>query len=661
MKHILTVLYISLFLSTLNGQQVSNSIVHFNFDSAELTYESRKELNNILHELNNEFHYNLKIIGHTDQDGNNQYNDALATRRAETVFDYLIENGASLDNTHYISKGEYDLLYDTSDDFSKAQNRRVEIRIEKFVLETIQDVLDIINPQSKVQEFILLGNQPHLITGKEGTIVEIPANAFIFEDGSSPKGPIVIQLIEAFDYSSIIQHNLSCKSEDQLLETGGMINVIAKSEDQLLTLKEDKSIQLTFPLSEIKEDMELFYGDLESEDGVSNWVPADQPIQQKVEKIDQELLDFIDLNSLVLKRLEPKAPVFDLPKIPAKPKIPGQAYKPYKPIEPIKEKITVRFSWKEKLLWSQKVKEEKIEEAYQKKYAQYLKNMQEYEIKLARYETRKKRYKQDVIDAKKAIVEWEKEMETLRYELGHYYLKLDVYRTEKMIFDAQEYLLQHVSKENKLEVLEQYNVLLHEKKISYYHPVARRYYKTLFANKRMSCLTYKTNRRYKDGHMFIVDKDLEDKINATRHILKGPQRIIEEAKFAQNPGEKTIQELGRYVTAISSLGWINCDRFKAIAAENKRVLAFTAEPNTTYYMAFNNINSILTPVKSGDQFIFTGVPKGEDVTIIGIQLKDQTPHLYVQDMKIVDNQHIKTSFEKVTYKKMSETFKQLNT
>ena len=75
-------------------------------------------------------HSNLKveIAGHTDSAGSTAYNQGLSERRAQTVADYLIANGANADNISVNGYGEAEPVADNSSEDGRAANRRVELR-----------------------------------------------------------------------------------------------------------------------------------------------------------------------------------------------------------------------------------------------------------------------------------------------------------------------------------------------------------------------------------------------------------------------------------------------------------------------------------------------------------------------------------------------------
>lgn len=71
----------------------------------------------------------VEVAGHTDAQGDANYNLGLSERRAETVRDYLITNGANPDSLSARGYGETEPVADNGTAEGRAQNRRVELRI----------------------------------------------------------------------------------------------------------------------------------------------------------------------------------------------------------------------------------------------------------------------------------------------------------------------------------------------------------------------------------------------------------------------------------------------------------------------------------------------------------------------------------------------------
>ncbi len=71
----------------------------------------------------------VEVAGHTDSAGAAEYNQGLSERRANTVRDYLINDGANEANVSVRGYGEIEPIADNTTAEGRAQNRRVELRI----------------------------------------------------------------------------------------------------------------------------------------------------------------------------------------------------------------------------------------------------------------------------------------------------------------------------------------------------------------------------------------------------------------------------------------------------------------------------------------------------------------------------------------------------
>lgn len=102
--------------------------VNFEFDSAKLTSASTSKLDGAVAILKRHADLKVEIAGHTDSQGNENYNQRLSERRAQTVADYLIAHGANAANITVKGYGETQPVADNASKVSRAANRRVELR-----------------------------------------------------------------------------------------------------------------------------------------------------------------------------------------------------------------------------------------------------------------------------------------------------------------------------------------------------------------------------------------------------------------------------------------------------------------------------------------------------------------------------------------------------
>ena len=112
--------------------------LEFGFDSADLTAADKTELDGLIVKIDqyrpmlraNVAH--LNVIGHTDSQGAESYNQGLSERRAQAVADYFATVGSVPRQTMQVSgKGEADPIGDNNTDEGRSLTRRVVIEVIK--------------------------------------------------------------------------------------------------------------------------------------------------------------------------------------------------------------------------------------------------------------------------------------------------------------------------------------------------------------------------------------------------------------------------------------------------------------------------------------------------------------------------------------------------
>jgi len=109
-----------------DGKLVTNGIL-FNVNSAEIKTESYGVLKEIAGILNENKDIKVKIVGHTDSDGEDALNLELSKKRAEAVKNALAKDfGVDTGRMQTDGKGESEPLEPNTSAINKANNRRVE-------------------------------------------------------------------------------------------------------------------------------------------------------------------------------------------------------------------------------------------------------------------------------------------------------------------------------------------------------------------------------------------------------------------------------------------------------------------------------------------------------------------------------------------------------
>ena len=110
---------------------VLNDNVLFEFDSAVLTGDAERVLDQIVQRLNGSDVVTVEVVGHTDSRGSDAYNQSLSQKRAQSVVNYLGSHGLDKAKLHASGKGESQPVADNATDSGRAQNRRVELHVNR--------------------------------------------------------------------------------------------------------------------------------------------------------------------------------------------------------------------------------------------------------------------------------------------------------------------------------------------------------------------------------------------------------------------------------------------------------------------------------------------------------------------------------------------------
>lgn len=104
-------------------------LLYFEFQSTELTPESKALLPSVLDEVKARPAPDLSVIGHTDGLGEPQYNYELGLRRAREVADMVVKLGIEPKMIDVTSHGQSNPLVVEAKGKGDARNRRVEVTV----------------------------------------------------------------------------------------------------------------------------------------------------------------------------------------------------------------------------------------------------------------------------------------------------------------------------------------------------------------------------------------------------------------------------------------------------------------------------------------------------------------------------------------------------
>jgi peptidoglycan-associated lipoprotein len=117
---------------TTNDSHISSffDITYFDFDSAELSSDTRKVSDKAEDKFLTNPSVRVVISGHVDERGTREYNLALGHFRASAVADYMVANGIDGSRIKKVSFGKEKPLLKGSNEEAWSKNRRVEINGE---------------------------------------------------------------------------------------------------------------------------------------------------------------------------------------------------------------------------------------------------------------------------------------------------------------------------------------------------------------------------------------------------------------------------------------------------------------------------------------------------------------------------------------------------
>lgn len=120
----------SLGVTDANRPLLAKRVVHFDYDSSDLSQTDYQTLQAHAQYLNANANSKVALVGHTDERGTREYNMALGERRAKSVAAFLVSNGVRATQLEAVSYGKEQPIALGHDESAWSQNRRVEINYE---------------------------------------------------------------------------------------------------------------------------------------------------------------------------------------------------------------------------------------------------------------------------------------------------------------------------------------------------------------------------------------------------------------------------------------------------------------------------------------------------------------------------------------------------
>lgn len=116
---------------TVREEVITTNKIHFAYNRAEILPSSYPVLDEIVQTIQSRPSIlKVRVEGHTDSHGTDEYNQRLSERRAQAVMSYLTSHGVPADKLSSLGMGESKPIADNATKAGRAENRRVEFHLQ---------------------------------------------------------------------------------------------------------------------------------------------------------------------------------------------------------------------------------------------------------------------------------------------------------------------------------------------------------------------------------------------------------------------------------------------------------------------------------------------------------------------------------------------------
>lgn len=669
-------LFISGFLSASQAQDNLAYKIEFETAKSKLPQAVIDTLVTRLHTWKD---YKIVLEGHTDNVGTVAYNQKLSQARVNEIKSILVDHKIEPNRIIVLASGASKPIANNKTVEGRAKNRRVEILLSTQILDKAVVLEKTKQLNDKLLALISKRGVTHrinpkieqTIVAKQGTKVNVPANAFDVPEGTK----VLLKVTEVYRKSDMILQNLATVSNGQALETGGMIKIEAFADGAPIQLREGMALDIEVPTEEIEDSMQLFASEI-AEDGSINWVQP-QPLARNTRYIAPPRLNWdvgMMMPNFVLEPKEPFNPSFQKEPRPVDSSLyyhlktrakvlsetPYKNYQNYKTVKGLFGKRKVKKSKKDSIDYLVTV--QKMVKSVESQIKGQKRRMQKHQQVIDKYH--------DYLAVLQKHKEWELIRDSIYLEnlpLATQYKNMNRMQQYSTALKEKAYY-KYWSEVYGIDILSSldYNAidfiggqgdsLLCIKAITNQDTLAvnmirqQKYKERLMLGIYQTVTTedaYVAHCKYKD---YTKYKSIADALNIT----------VEEA-IKRDQIQKKWKEDSRYLFQMANLGsYINCDFFPRMAPEELLVNAKLELPSsvgiTKTMMVFKNYNTVMNAdvtdlglYANSNQCNWRNVPLEEPVKIVSIYIdENEQMQVAIQELSVQRN------LSALKYKPMTE-------
>jgi len=246
-----------LFSNLLLGQENFVESIYFETDASQITPDSRQQLDQLIRRIKRKDIQIIAIVGHTDNDGSDAYNEQLSKQRAHNVTTFLKSNLNEWSAVQIDYKGELLPIQPNVSAQAKQLNRRVEIHYVKnsFHLPNGFDV--------PFQHFkINADRDTTLVVNAKGTRIHVPKHAFRCGGDNLNGKPVDLMFREYTNAAEMafsgIKMTYKENNQEQYFNSAGMFEIQGTCNGKSLELCKDKSIRVDYAIANQVKDMAFY-------------------------------------------------------------------------------------------------------------------------------------------------------------------------------------------------------------------------------------------------------------------------------------------------------------------------------------------------------------------------------------------------------------------
>ncbi len=636
----------------------TNHYIYFQTDSFNIAAQEQAQLSELISGLPTSGETEIWVTGHTDAEGNSQYNRNLSQQRAASVIKNMIALGLPADAIHQNYLGENKPVASNGSENGKAKNRRVEIVIKHTELNSMAEIISA-DASLAPQQFEISATTAQTIKGNKGMEITIPAGAFADANGKPvTAGKVNVTLTEYTDVATAFLHGVTSMSDKGLLQSGGMFNITASANGSPLQLATGKELGVKIPAVNPEPDMKVYIskpdtaGKLIWTETAAAFKPLTQPADTQKINLQRNKYDsfltavfsapnaeaFSDIKAFTLKQ----------PGMPIRPKL-------YLDKEKTLKDSGLRYISKNKKIQQKMLA--RINDNIAKNNARRQLN---YEQKLAAYLADSAAYPQKL-----------KEYQATRVEFAEYYMNvkmaLDSFRNEYfqwVIKKRTQYYLKTVLAASENGKLYSTNLVQNLKNFcgsgnsimrdyALERKIDEAYFKASLV-RGAECRKVIFYRENLQIAMNTMDPELKGVMTALvddNPYLSASEKQLQKAAisngYVASSGMYYAKPVSYYDATIGQLGYVNCDRLRE--ADNVVAMKVSLNQAAESVAFVKGINA--------SQHIYDGnnkFKKDEELRLLSVYFENGRPQVAIKELK--------ASADKVQleYKEMkAEEFKQL--